>query len=429
MPLCCDNHDDCLAQLKRLLEHNHSASLLSCCFRLYEHVEAVHGPSQAERLLSTGQQRLQALCPADAQLWRLHSNEVVIAIPGERSLAQLEELAHRCVSGCGVVQQAGEPPLLLHVAIGAAGAQAGAAISSEDLLAAARLARQQAQQRPGSQVSIATPAIGYLAAESYQQQNNLAAALEQNALIAYLQPIANLSDGQVIGFECLARWPQAGGRVLNPQDFLLQAQNAGLTADIDLQVLAYCLKAADQLAAAAGPERQLLLSSNISAPLLENPRKIEALLRLIESHPLPATLHLQLELLEESLNNAACELDNLLEWLSEQHIFIAIDDFGTGYSSLSRVHDLAINTIKVDRSFVARIDAPSKPSNHLLKTLVAISHDLEISLTAEGIESESQRQWLLTQGVKHGQGFLFSEPLSLTAAIDYLNRANSSAGD
>ncbi|MBM5794437.1 MAG: EAL domain-containing protein, partial [Cyanobacteria bacterium K_DeepCast_0m_m1_088] len=115
--------------------------------------------------------------------------------------------------------------------------------------------------------------------------------------------------------------------------------------------------------------------------------------------------------------------------LSEQHIFIAIDDFGTGYSSLSRVHDLAINTIKVDRSFVARIDAPSKPSNHLLKTLVAISHDLEISLTAEGIESESQRQWLLNQGVKHGQGFLFSEPLSLTAAIDYLNRANSSAGD
>ncbi|MFZ9281132.1 MAG: EAL domain-containing protein [Prochlorococcaceae cyanobacterium] len=426
MPLCCDDHDRCLAQLKLLLEQNHAASLLSCCFRYYEQVEAVHGGSQAERLLSAGQQQLQALCPADAQLWRLHSNEVVIAIPGERSLAQLEELAHRCVASCGVVQQAGEPPLLLHVAIGAARAQAEAASSNEDLLAAARLARQQAQQRPGSQVSMAAPAIWQLAAQHYQQQNNLAAALEQNGLIAYLQPITNLSDGQVIGFECLARWPQSDGRVLNPQEFLLQAQSAGLTADIDLQVLGYCLKAAGELAAAAGPERRLLLSSNISAPLLENPRKIEALLQLIENHPLPATLHLQLELLEESLNNAACELDNLLEWLSEQHVLIAIDDFGTGYSSLSRLHDLAVNTIKVDRSFVARIDAPSKPSNHLLKTLVAISDDLEISLTAEGIETESQRQWLLDQGVEHGQGFLFSEPLSLTAAIDYLSRANSS---
>ncbi|MEB3173446.1 MAG: EAL domain-containing protein [Cyanobacteriota bacterium] len=426
MSLWCENRERLLDELGELQQANRAGALLSCCFRHYARVEALHGQRHAERLISAGQQRLQQLCPAGTVVLRLQADELALVIPDGLSLTALEALAHRCSSHCSVEQQSGEPPLLLHVAIGAALAGSAAAADSEAVLATARLARHQAEQRPGSQVALATPMLQHQAAQNYDCACSLASAIEQHQLIAHLQPIVSLADGEAIGFECLARWPQTDGTLIHPQDFLIQAHNAGLTASIDLQTLAFCLKAAPQLAEAAGPARRLMLSANISAALLESPRQIEALLDLISSHPLPANMQLQLELLEESLNNTACELDTLLEWLSEQHVLIAIDDFGTGYSSLSRLHDLAVNTIKVDRSFVTRINAPSKPSNHLLSSLVAISHDLQMTLTAEGIETESQRQWLREQGVEHGQGFLFSEPLSLAAALDYLKGLNDS---
>jgi EAL domain-containing protein (putative c-di-GMP-specific phosphodiesterase class I) len=427
LQLCCDDREHLLNQLARLRKGRLNAGLLSCRFRHYSHIEALHGQQQAERLVNLGRQRLQVLCPTDTAIWRPLPDELILLIPGSLSTSELEELAQRCAQGCGVAQQSGELPLLLHLAIGVVPAELMPTPDSAALLAVARLARHQAEQRPGRQVAMAHATTQQQAARNYQRESNLASSIEQHELIAHLQPIVNLADGQTIGFECLARWPQVDGSLINPQDFLAQAHNMGISADIDLQVLRYCLGAAAQLAAAAGPGRRLILSANISAPLLENPRKIEALLQLIANHPLPSTVQLQLELLEESLNNAACELDTLLEWLSEQQVLIAIDDFGTGYSSLSRLHDLAVNTIKVDRSFVARIDAPNKPSNHLLRSLVAISHDLQLSLTAEGIETEAQRQWLLGLGVEHGQGYLFSRPLSLADAIDHLSKNQGSA--
>ena len=420
----CPNQESLLAILEGLRREGRPHGLLRCSFRNYNTVLAIHGTAEADRLLAAGQARLSSACPAGSSLVRLQNAELAIVVPGTANSAELLELGEHCTKGCRALELSPSAmPLLLQVAIGAALADCRSMQqSSQDLINQALLARLEAEQHPGNHLVLAPNQIQQLAAERYQLESDLRLALERKQLTTHLQPIVDLRSGSAIGFECLARWPDADGVATAPASFMAAANAAGLTADIDLQVLTLALEAAESLATAAGAcaQRPLILSSNLSGQLIENPARILELLELIRSHPLPNGVQLQLELLEEAFNNTAYDLDALLDWLAEQKVLIAIDDFGTGYSSLSRLHELSINTIKVDRSFVQRINAPDKPSNHLLQTLVAIARDLQLDLTAEGIDSDEQRQWLLSQGVHHGQGFLFSKPLSLDSAIGYL---------
>lgn len=420
MRQCGDGHWEALNRIEQLIAKAPRPALLSCQLRHYDQIAALYGRAIAEELVDAGHQHLMGLCGSEAELVRLASDRLVLVLANASDAQSVEQLAHRCAATWSVQKASDQTPLLLTMAIGMALSQGQGDATPLELLHRADLAAQQALRRPGSQVVLATGALNRQLQATYEGAAALHLAVEQQHLTAFLQPIVNLVDGEPIGFECLARWPLSSGELISPAAFLEQASDTGITADIDLQVLSNALESAPQLAAAYGGTEPLLLSSNISAQLIENPRKVEELLQLLEQHLHTSPVKLQLELLEESLNQGDGQLDDLLNALARLGVLIAIDDFGTGYSSLSRVHNLAINTIKIDRSFVQRINDPTKPSDHLLQTLLAIGHDLQIDLTAEGIEQESQRRWLHEQGCSHGQGFLFSKPLSLNAAIDYL---------
>jgi len=402
--------------------------LLCCAFRHYHRFEAIYGHALAEELIAGGRDSLEQAVPQGSAILRTGPAELALVLPlSSGHDAELMTLAQQLNHRCTVVHRPSGPPLLLTMAIGAATTETRPGSSPAELLSRARLAMHAAQSRAGQQVVIATPTLLLQAESLYRQEAELVVALERRQLTAYLQPIVNLQNRQVIGFECLARWIQGDGSVLSPRHFLAQAQAAGLTAAVDLQVLEASLRAAQPLAEALGPGQPLLLSANLSAQLVNSERYQRRLLDLIGRHPLPQGVALQLELVEESLNEADPGLEDLLQHLTDRQVQIAIDDFGTGYSSLSRLHNLAIDAIKVDRSFVQRINAPGKPSNHLLVMLVAIGSDLKIRLTAEGVETEQQRQWLLDHGIGQGQGYLFSEPLGLADAIDTLRRQNSNS--
>ncbi|MFM1812880.1 MAG: hypothetical protein RLZZ336_1818 [Cyanobacteriota bacterium] len=395
--------------------------LLCCTFRHYHRFEALYGHERAEELIAAGRHTLEQRVPQGTTILRTGPAELALVLPlctGHD--AELMALAQQLNHQCTIVHRPAGPPLLLTMAIGAATTETRPGSSAAELLSRARLAMHAAQSRAGHQVVIATPTLQLQADTLYRQEAELVLALERQQLTAYLQPIVNLRTRQTIGFECLARWMRSDGNVIAPRHFLAQANDAGLTAAVDLQVLEASLRAAQPLAEALSPGQTLLLSANLSAQLVDSERCQRRLLDLIAQHPLPQGVALQLELVEESLNEADPGLEDLLQHLSDRDVQIAIDDFGTGYSSLSRLHNLAIDAIKVDRSFVQRINAPGKPSNHLLDMLVAIGSDLKIMLTAEGVETEQQRQWLLDHGIELAQGYLFSAPLSVTDAINHL---------
>ena len=395
--------------------------LLCCTFRHYHRFEALYGHERAEELIAAGRRTLEQRVPQGTMILRTGPAELALVLPLNTGHdAELLTLAQQLNHRCTVVNRPPGPPLLLTMAIGAATTETRPGSSAAELLSRARLAMHAAQSRAGHQVVIATPTLQVQAETLYRQEADLVLALEQQQLTAYLQPIVNLRSRRTIGFECLARWRRSDGSIIAPRHFLRQAQDAGLTAAVDLQVLEASLRAAQPLAETLATGQTLLLSANLSAQLVDSERCQRRLLDLLARHPLPQAVSLQLELVEESLNEADPGLEDLLQHLTDRHVQIAIDDFGTGYSSLSRLHNLAIDAIKVDRSFVQRINAPCKPSNHLLDMLVAIGSDLKIRLTAEGVETEQQRLWLLDHGIEQAQGYLFSAPLSIDDAIQHL---------
>ena len=218
--------------------------------------------------------------------------------------------------------------------------------------------------------------------------------VRSNEVIPYLQPIVDLASGKPIGLECLMRWQIDTSEIITPSGFLPISQLAGLSGELDLQVIEKALKACHELEIAA-PGQSLRLSVNLSALLLENEALRNRLLNLIRSTPLPPGWQLQVELVEDYLQINDSELGSFLNILRQEGVSFAIDDFGTGYSSLSRLHNYPVQIVKVDYSFVRRIDALQKPSNQLLKTIQTLGRDLSLEVTAEGVETEAQRTWLL----------------------------------
>jgi EAL domain-containing protein (putative c-di-GMP-specific phosphodiesterase class I) len=126
------------------------------------------------------------------------------------------------------------------------------------------------------------------------------------------------------------------------------------------------------------------------------------------------------EIVEDAFQARTELFECFLAALVARAVVIAIDDFGTGYSSLARLISLPIQLVKLDRAFVQNLDAPADSGRTLLRTMIVMLHDLGLSITAEGVETTSQRDWLRAHAVSAAQGFLFHRPMSVSEAIALL---------
>lgn len=397
-------------------------ALARCKFKEHSRTSATLGAAAAENLIQTGLERLRTCLPSQATITRFSENEVILVLPHLSEEASVTAIIERCVASLETPLKLNDRDLELNMS-------AGVVIfknnynDPDSLLSDASIAQQMA-----SASRSATSAFKFIDLSSrlavqqhYQIETDLRRTIRRNEILPYLQPIVNLTTGHLVGLECLMRWRTDTGDILTPDAFLPIADLAGLSGELDLQIILKALQASQTLAAVA-PERPLQLSVNLSALLLENEALRNRLLQLIGTTSLPAGWHLEVELVENYLQDNSSELGVFLNTLRRQGVSIAIDDFGTGYSSLSRLHNYPVRTVKVDSSFVQRINDPLSPSNQLLKTVQSLCVDLGLSTTAEGVETETQRTWLLENGYSHGQGYLFGRPMSVQATCDYLSQ-------
>jgi EAL domain-containing protein (putative c-di-GMP-specific phosphodiesterase class I) len=167
----------------------------------------------------------------------------------------------------------------------------------------------------------------------------------------------------------------------------------------------------------AEPDGPLTLSINLSDAVLSSDAVFERWLEQIASHPLPAGWTLQMELLETNLQLRPDQLLQKLQTLKQSGVRLAIDDFGSGYSSLARLNRYPFDALKIDRSFIQRIDDPEQPSNRLLEVIQAMASALKLHTLAEGVETDAQAQWLRRHGIRAGQGYLFGRPMPLAVAV------------
>ena len=416
------NRDQLLKLLALILELDPPVcfTLARCKFIDYSRISATSGSALAESLTETAIERLIACLPTQATIARFSDDEVVLVIPYLSNRETIEEIAIRCVASLEIPISAGELDHVPSMAIGIA-INKNNYKDSDSLLSDACIS-----QRLAALNNPKTSSFSFIDIKSRQEEQaqyklevELRRLIRNNAIIPYFQPIVELATGKPIGLECLMRWRTDTSEIITPASFLSIAQLAGLSGELDLQVIKKALNASHEFEISA-PGQALCLSVNLSSLLLENESLQNRLLQLIRSSPLPKGWQLQVEVLEDYLQANNSDLGIFLNTLRREGVKIAIDDFGTGYSSLSRLHNYPVETVKIDRSFVQRIDEATNPSNQLLKSIRALCSDLGIGVSAEGIEHVNERSWLLQNGYEIGQGFLFSRPMSIAATSDFL---------
>lgn len=392
-------------------------ALLRCRFRDYDRINATLGGATAESYLNEGARRVLAALPRGSSVARFAEAELVVLLPFDVEDADLKRVAERIIGFINQPYRRGAQSMAMGLAIGIVVFRRDYD-TVESILADTNMAVRMALRSTGNAFRFIDTETRVMARETYRLESDLREALNKRLLETYLQPIVDLASSEPIGFEALARW-QRGNELMSPGAFLPMLAEGGVTGELDLLIIEKAL-AAIPLLALPIPQRAMTMSVNLSGILMEEPDLRRRLLHLIEDNPLPTGWTLQVELLEDAFQDTTTAFDHFLQDLVERSVTIAIDDFGTGYSSLARLISLPINAVKVDRAFVQRLDQPNESPRTLLRTMLTMLSDLGLSVTAEGVETTTQRQWLLEQGVNKAQGYLFHKPLPVDAAIEML---------
>ena len=254
--------------------------------------------------------------------------------------------------------------------------------------------------------------------------HRLAIALRKRQFVPFVQPIIDLSTGRCVGGEVLMRWQHPHRGVLAPAEFMDEAERTGLIAGMSDLVMR---RAALRLSTLVTAMPDLYFSFNITPLQVRSPDFARQLAQIFRSDTIPRQ-HVLLELTEREF----VDVDTLgiLERLHVAGWRIAVDDFGTGQSSLAALEQLPIDRIKIDRAFVRTIDEGTV-KRPVLDAIIALADQLGVPLIAEGVETQSQWDYLAARGVRHAQGFLMSRPLPIDAFADWLadNRGKAAACD
>jgi EAL domain-containing protein (putative c-di-GMP-specific phosphodiesterase class I) len=244
----------------------------------------------------------------------------------------------------------------------------------------------------------------------------------EEALVAgqfrlHFQPQIGLSDGNLLGFEALARWRHPVHGDISPAEFIPLAEESGLIVPFGRWVLdTACATAASWRVVSGSPVR---IAVNVSMRQLQHRNVVSDVAAALSYSGLQPE-HLTLEVTETMLSVDAAQTAETLRRLKALGVRLAIDDFGTGYSSLSYLRDFPVDVVKIDKSFVDPLADPASAGDTFVRLIVDLAHQLGLSTVAEGVEQATQRDALARLGCDGAQGYLWSVPLDEAAARDYV---------
>lgn len=277
----------------------------------------------------------------------------------------------------------------------------------EAALRHAGVAMHRAKSGGKARCEVFEPAVDTRAMAQLQIETDLRQGIQQDAFRVYYQPIISLRTGQIVSFEALLRWhhPQKG--ILLPGQFLPVAEEAGLVLSLGRLVLRQACRQL-QVWRSRGLSRTLRLGVNMSGKEFADPLIANTFRQTLAETQLSGKA-LIIELTESIIMEDRQLALEKLRLLRELGIELAVDDFGTGYSALARLQDFPISGLKADASFVTGI-SEGKPE--IFDAIVALAHELHLEVTAEGVETAEQLEYLRQSGAAYGQGLFLSDALS-----------------
>lgn len=292
---------------------------------------------------------------------------------------------------------------------------------ADDMLRDAEIAMYRAKRAGKARCEVFDTAMQADAVSRLQLETDLRHALEQNEFCVHYQPLVSLESGRVVGVEALSRW-QRQEKLVMPGDFIHVADETGLILPINRNLLRdACAKLADWHALVPS-DPPLMLAVNITARQFKHAElaaEINEILLQTRTHPSVIDLEIT-----ENIAMADGERSALmLRELKALGVRLSIDDFGTGYSSLGRLHNLPVDTLKIDRGFVSDMD--HRGTREIVRVIVLLAHSFNLTVVAEGIEDAEQRDLLRKMGCDVGQGYLFSKPIPESQVDELLKSQRS----
>jgi predicted signal transduction protein with EAL and GGDEF domain len=288
----------------------------------------------------------------------------------------------------------------------------------EELVHSAQLAMYRAKKNGKNRFVVYSKKMSEGIVNVLAVESDLKRALRAKEFEAYYQPLINLADGTLYGFEALARWCHPKRGVVGPGEFIPVAEDTGLIVELGLQILEDACKTLSRWRAKYPRASALTMAVNISAKQFNEFTLVSEVKKILGNSGLPSDF-LKLEITETVVMLDAMGSSIQLNSLKKLGITLSIDDFGTGYSSMSYLQKFPVDQLKIDLSFVRRME--KAPENiEIVRAIVNMAHSLRLRVVAEGIETERQRDLLYSLQCDYGQGYLYSKPLPRKKAEEFL---------
>jgi diguanylate cyclase (GGDEF)-like protein len=379
------------------------------------------GHAVGDQVLQQLGARLQQHVPAGWLLARLGGDEFAVLASGRHEPEALRHWGQAVREALAQPLELAGRRLEMRVSIGAALAP-GDADDAEQLLLRSDLALYAAKAAGRHTMRFFEPALESAASGKIALLSDLRQALQLEQLSLDYQPQVCLRTGQVMGFEALVRWRHPVRGFVSPADFIPLAEESGLILPLGRWVLNRACRDAMTWPA------PLRVAVNLSATELQRADLLKQVDEALLTSRLPAQ-RLELELTESTLLNDAKRGIALLTQLRERGIRIALDDFGTGFSSLAYLRTLPLDKLKIDRSFVRTLsETQDEAARTIVRAIQQLASGLQLEMTAEGVEDQTQNRALADIGCDYGQGYLYARPMNATAVLPFLNRAADPAG-
>jgi diguanylate cyclase (GGDEF)-like protein/PAS domain S-box-containing protein len=390
-------------RLDEMLQHaqrnTDKIAILTLGLDNFKAVNDTLGHGVGDRLLRAVAMRLRSLLREEDIVARLNSDEFAVVQSGMMRPEDAGLLAKR-------LQDAIADPFLLeghsiviNATIGIAMAP-GDGEDSEKLLMRATMTLSRAKREARGTFAFFEPEMDARAQRRRKIELDLRAAIEEEVLCPHYQPLIDLASGHITGCEALVRWPHPERGMISPAEFIPVAEEAGLITGLGgLMLRSACMDAA------RWPD-DVRVAVNLSPLQFRTGNLLSIVMDALKRSGLPAK-RLELEITETLLLEKSSEVLATLHALRSLGVRISMDDFGTGYSSLSYLRSFPFDKIKIDQSFMRDL-VGNRDAQAIVRSIISLGVGLGVTITAEGVETEAEFNYLRAEGCHEGQGFLFS---------------------
>jgi diguanylate cyclase (GGDEF)-like protein/PAS domain S-box-containing protein len=380
------------------------------------------GPLSADRLLVAVARRLQSSLRSTDAVTRDEPDFTLARVGGDEFNVLLDDItdARDAIVVAERLRRALEEPFEVDGNQLFISATTGIAVSTtgydqpEAIVRDATTALNRARAQGNSQYEIFDPAMRARAISRLQVETDLRQAIETRAFELYYQPIISFESGLIAGFEALLRWRHPVRGLVSPAEFIPIAEDTGMILDIGRFALAESCRQMAVWQARFGAAAPKVMCANISSRQFADGDLLGEIGTVLEQTGL-APSSLKLEITETAFISDVPGAQGIVSRAQAMGIEWSLDDFGTGYSSLSYLHQLRVNTVKVDRSFVSLLGTEG-PGSEMVRAIVALAHNLGMDVVAEGVETAEQFAKLQDLGCEYAQGYYFSPPVDSAAA-------------